>query len=84
MRDSYFCLSDLAKRWPSQDPAARREVVMVTDGVDNYQRQFDPEDPYVQAAIADSLRAHLVVYALYWKNQGRAETPNTRTTQART
>jgi hypothetical protein len=69
----YFCLSDLAKRWPSQDPAARREVVMVTDGVDNYQRQFDPEDPYVQAAIADSLRAHLVVYALYWKNQGRAD-----------
>ena len=34
----YFCLSDLAKRWPGQDSAARREVMMVTDGVDTYDR----------------------------------------------
>jgi hypothetical protein len=67
----YFCLSDLAKRWPSQDRAARREVVMVTDGVDNYDPQYDPEDPYVQAAMTDAARAGLVVYSIYWKNQGR-------------
>jgi hypothetical protein len=69
----YFCLSDLAKSWPSQDPAARREVVMITDGVDNYERQFDPEDPYVQAAISDAVRAHLVLYSIYWKDQGRGD-----------
>jgi len=69
----YFCLSDLAKNWPSKDPEARREVVMVTDGVDNYDRRFDPEDPYVQSAIADSVRARLVVYSIYWLNQGRAD-----------
>jgi hypothetical protein len=69
----YFSLSDLAKNWPSQDRAARREVVMVTDGVDNYQRQFDPDDPYVQTAIDDSVRAQLVVYALYWEDRGRAD-----------
>jgi len=69
---AYFSLSDLAKNWPSREQEARREVVMVTDGVDNYQRQFDPEDPYVQAAITDSVRARLVVYAIYWMNQGRA------------
>jgi len=69
----YFCLSDLAKRWPSGDRAARREVVMVTDGVDNYQRQYDPDDPYVQAAIRDSVRARLVVYSIYWQNRGRAD-----------
>src|SRR6201998_419937 len=34
----YFCLSDLAKNWPSHDRTARREVLMVTDGVDNYDR----------------------------------------------
>lgn len=66
----YFCLSDLAKRWPSQDAAARREVVMVTDGADNYMRQYDPNDPYVQRAINDSARARLVVYTIYWMNQG--------------
>ena len=67
----YFCLSDLAKRWPSQDRAARREVVMITDGVDEYNRRYDPDDPYVQAAIQDSVRAHLVIYSIYWRDQGR-------------
>jgi hypothetical protein len=67
----YFCLSDLAKRWPSGDRKARREVLLVTDGVDNYEVRFDPEDPYVLAAISDSIRAGLVVYAIYWQSQGR-------------
>lgn len=69
----YFCLSDLAKRWPSADRNARREVVMVTDGVDNYERQYDPDDPYVQAATKDAVKARLVVYSIYWKSQGLAD-----------
>ncbi len=69
----YFCLSDLAKKWPGQDAAARREVVMVTDGVDNYEREYNPEDPYVEAAMKDATKARLVVYSIYWKNQGRAD-----------
>jgi hypothetical protein len=67
----YFCLSDLAKNWPSHDRTARREVVMITDGVDNYDRRFDPDDPYVQAAIDDSVRAGLVVHSIYWRDMGR-------------
>jgi hypothetical protein len=67
----YFCLSDLAKNWPSHDRTARREVLMITDGVDNYERRFDPDDPYVQTAISDSVRAGLVVYSIYWRNMGR-------------
>jgi hypothetical protein len=66
----YFCLSDLAKNWPSKDAHARREVVMVTDGVDYYEVRYDPEDPYVEAAIEDSIRAHLIVYSIYWRNHG--------------
>jgi hypothetical protein len=69
----YFCISDLAKRWPSQNRATRREVLMVTNGVDEYNRRFDPEDVYVQAAIADAVRAHLVLYSIYWGDQGRAD-----------
>ena len=34
----YFCLSDLAKHWPSTDRLARREVVMVTDGITEARR----------------------------------------------
>ncbi len=67
----YFCLSSLAKNWPSNDRGARRVVVMITDGIDYYEPRFDPEDPYVQAAITDSVRSGLVVYSIYWQNVGR-------------
>ena len=67
----YFALSDLAHRWPSNDPRARRIVVMITDGVDIYNPRFDPEDPYIQAAIQDSIRARLVVFSIYWHDMGR-------------
>jgi hypothetical protein len=66
----YFCLSDLAKRWPSNNRNARREVVMISDGVDTYNPRFDPDDPYVQAAISDTVRAGMVVYSLYWQSRG--------------
>jgi len=72
----YFCLSDLAKHWPSTDAHARREVIAITDGVDDYNRRYDPEDPYVQAAIEDSVRAHLIVYSIYWRNSGLADSTN--------
>jgi hypothetical protein len=67
----YFCLSDLAKKWPSTNRDNRREVVMVTDGVDPYNLRFDPDNPYLQAAISDSVRAGLVVDSIYWHDQGR-------------
>jgi hypothetical protein len=72
----YFCLSDLARHWPSNDTHARREVVAVTDGVDYYNMRYDPEDPYVQAAVQDSVRAHLIVYAIYWRNSGFVDRTN--------
>ncbi|MFC5861303.1 hypothetical protein ACFPT7_03265 [Acidicapsa dinghuensis] len=69
----YICLSDLATHWPSQDRAARREVIMITDGFDEYNPRYDPEDPYLQAALHDSIRAHLVVYSIYWRDLGRID-----------
>lgn len=67
---AYFCLSDLAKHWPSNDPGARREVVMITDGIDYYEPRFDPEDPYMEASITDSVRAGITVYSIFWENKG--------------
>lgn len=66
----YFCLSDLAKHWPSQDPKNRREVLMITDGVDRYSPRYDPNDPYMQAAIRDSQKAGLIVYSIYFRDTG--------------
>lgn len=67
----YFCISDIAKRWPQGNGPARRELLMITDGVDTYNPRYDPEDPYVQRAISDSVRAGIVIYSLYWRDQGR-------------
>jgi hypothetical protein len=67
----YFCLSDLAKRWPAPRSEARRVVLMITDGVDEYNLRYDPEDPYVRSAVLDSERAGLVVYSIYFRDQGR-------------
>jgi hypothetical protein len=72
----YFCLSDLAKSWPSSDVHARREVVMITDGVDYYDQRYDPEDPYVQTAMDDAVRAHVIVYAIYWQSADRFDRTN--------
>ncbi|MGB6130731.1 MAG: hypothetical protein WBG54_03040 [Acidobacteriaceae bacterium] len=69
----YFCLSDLAKHWPSSDRSAFREVIMITDGVDYYELHYDPEDPYVQSAMRDAARADVVVYSIYWRDTGRVD-----------
>lgn len=68
----YFSLSDLARNWPSQDRKARREVVVLADGIDPNNPRFDVDDPYVQAAINDSVRAGLVVYTVYWRGSDRS------------
>ena len=68
----YFCLSDLVKHWPSSNMADRREVLMITDGVDLYYgARYDPDDPYVQAAITDSQKAGVIVYSIFYKDSGR-------------
>jgi hypothetical protein len=69
----YFSISDLAQNWPSQDRRARREVVLLSDGVDPENRRFDPEDPYMEAAVKDSVKAGMVVFAVYWRNEPGGE-----------
>ncbi len=59
----YFSLSDLVKRWPSSN--ARREVLVVSNGVDPYYGIGDLLDPYLQTAIEDAQRAGIIVSAIY-------------------
>jgi hypothetical protein len=44
------------------------------DGIDPNNQRFDPDDPYVQSAIRDSVRAGLVVYAIYWRSRPESAT----------
>jgi len=63
----YFSLQDLIKRWP-QSPV-RREICMITDGVDWFGGS-QPDDPYVSSAIEDAQKAGVTVYAIYMPGNG--------------
>jgi hypothetical protein len=68
----YFCLSDFAKRWPSNAPGPRF-VLMLTNGVDPYNGStslMNQDSPYVQAAQEDAQRAGIAVYAIAYTDSG--------------
>jgi hypothetical protein len=64
----YFSVSDLIKRWPASPD--RREIVMVSSGIDPYYGGHDTLDPYLQAAIDDAQKAGIVVSAIYSPGAG--------------
>ena len=69
----YFCLSDLAKNWPDKGkPATSRVALVITDGIDRYYRagQFDPQDPYVAAAIRDAQVNRIMISSIYFGDAG--------------
>jgi len=63
----YFSLGDLLKRWPQGN--ARREVLMVSDGVDRYWGT-GPDDPYVSEAVEQAQRGGVAVFAIYTPGAG--------------
>ena len=65
----YFALSDLVKHWPSKEPG-RRQVLMLTDGVDRYYGDIEVDDPYVDAAISDCLKNGVQVSTIYLRGSG--------------
>jgi hypothetical protein len=70
----YFSLDDLMKRWPAHSPDERREVLMITDGIDRYNGlRYDPTNPYITSTINNAIRNQLVIYAIYFHNAGFAD-----------
>jgi len=63
----YISLVDLIKRWP--ESAVRREVLMVSDGIDRY-GGGGPVDPYVDSAIEAAQKAGVIVFAIYASGVG--------------
>jgi hypothetical protein len=63
----YFSLPDLIGRWP--DTGNRREILVVTDGIDRYWRS-GPDDPYVGTVIEQAQRAGVVVFGIYTPGVG--------------
>ncbi len=65
----YDSLSDAIKKWPKSDNP-RREVIMISSGIEALGGGFAPENPYVNKAIADALRAGIIVYSIYSPSVG--------------
>ena len=63
----YFSVSDLIKRWP--EAPVRREILMVSDGIDRY-GAGGASDPYVDQAIEQAQRAGIVVFSIYTPGEG--------------
>lgn len=68
----YFALSDLVNHWPSSQPATRRAVLMLTDGVDRYYTSGVMDDPYLDSAVHDALKHNIAVYSIYLRGAGLA------------
>jgi hypothetical protein len=67
----YFALDDLVKHWPSKEASDRRVVLMLTDGVDRYWGSANPDDPYLDTAVNDTLKNGIEVYSIYLRGAGR-------------
>jgi hypothetical protein len=63
----YFSLGDLIKRWPEGNE--RREVLMITDGIDRYWGS-GPDNAYVDSVIEQAQRAGVIVFSIYTPGEG--------------
>ena len=67
----YLSLSDLMKKWP--ETADRREILMITSGIDPLGGGFsnDPyNNPYLQEAFDRAQRGGFIVYSIYTPGSG--------------
>lgn len=65
----YDSLTDAAKKWPVGN-AERKEVIMISSGVEGLGGGYNPENPYVDAGIRSAQEAGLVVYTIYSPSVG--------------
>jgi len=65
----YDSLSDAIKKWP-QDRAERREVIMISSGIEGLGGGYNPDNPYVNKGIEDAQKAGVLVYTIYTPGLG--------------
>ncbi|MFL6450732.1 MAG: hypothetical protein ACJ746_24065 [Bryobacteraceae bacterium] len=65
----YDSLFDAIKNWP-KTPAERREVIMVSSGIEDLGGGFTSDNPYVEHAISDAQKAGVIVYTIYTPGVG--------------
>lgn len=65
----YDSLSDAIKHWPNTG-AARKEVIMISSGIEALGGGYAPDNPYVDKGVSDAQKAGVVVYTIYSPSAG--------------
>lgn len=65
----YDSLNDAVKKWP-QAAATRKEVIMISSGIEALGGGYYPDNPYVNAGIQSAQKAGIVVYTIYQPSVG--------------
>jgi hypothetical protein len=60
----YDSLSDAIKRWPN-NRAERREVIMISSGIEGLGGGYTSDNPYVNKGIENAQKAGVIVYTIY-------------------
>ncbi len=60
----YDSLTDAVKKWPASN-APRKEVIMISSGIEGLGGGYIPDNPYVVAGIESAQKAGIVVYTIY-------------------
>jgi hypothetical protein len=67
----FFTLSTVTQQWSAEGKVGRREILMITDGVDRYSSTaFNADNPYVTKAIRDAQRSGIPVFTIYFRGAG--------------
>ncbi len=61
----YDSLTDAIKKWPDMGGQQRKEVIMISSGLENLGGGYYPDNPYVNAGIQSAQKAGVVVYTIY-------------------
>lgn len=64
----YFSVQELLKRWQPNPSRPRREIVMLTSGIDLYSP--GSVDPYLDETIEQAQRAGIILYSIYAPGSG--------------
>jgi hypothetical protein len=67
----YDSLTDAVKKWPATaGNDVRKEIIMISGGVEGLGGGWNPDNPYVNAGIRSAQEAGVVVYTIYSPSVG--------------
>jgi hypothetical protein len=66
----YDSLTDAVKKWPAAPNDVRKEVIMISSGIEGLGGGWNPDNPYVDAGIRSAQESGVVVYTIYSPSVG--------------